>query len=280
MKIRKVELDFSAAKIHWTPDSPEFAQFWNASSTLLPYLEPFLNRTVREAAKALPATEAQLIEDARIFIAQEGSHYRNHAKLNQILRDSGYPGLVGRERGVKADYDRYEKEKGLKYCLGYAEGFETLGPIFAGFFLEAARELKKTDVDSSTATLWRWHFAEEYEHRHVCHELYQRLYGGYWFRIYGIAYAGRHMLDYILRTMSYLLGEDHKAGRVDRSLRSHLRRTGMLLRLLAYVTPRALSALSPRYDPKNIPEPAGAAAILAQAETQWTAVPSQAGPPS
>lgn len=65
-----------------------------------------------------------------------------------VLREAGYPVLAEREARMKADYDRYEREKGHKYCIGYAEGFETLGPIMACFFLEGARELNKPSAAS------------------------------------------------------------------------------------------------------------------------------------
>ncbi|SOE51606.1 Predicted metal-dependent hydrolase [Burkholderia sp. OK233] len=271
MKIREIDIDFSAAKIFWAPEDPEFAQFWNGASSFLPYLEPFLNKAVREGANQLPTTESALREDCRIFIAQEGRHYRNHAKFNQFLRESGYPELAKREAVMKADYEGFWKDKGFKYCLGYAEGFETLGPIIACFFLEGARELHKPSVDDPTADLWRWHLAEEYEHRHVCNYLFHRVYpGSYWYRLYGIAYAGRHMLSYMIRTALYLLREDYKAGRIKRPWRSRWRTATMLLRLFAYITPRLIKGLGPKYDPINLPAPKRSMEVLAEAEAKWT----------
>lgn len=270
MKVREIEIDFSAAKIYWTPEDPEFAQFWNAASTFLPYLEPFLNKAVREGAKQLPESQAELREDCRIFIAQEGRHYRNHAKFNQLLRESGYPELAAREAGMKADYEHYWREKGLKYSLGYAEGFETLGPIIACFFLEGAPELKKPSVDDPTADLWRWHLAEEYEHRHVCNYLFHRLGHGYWYRLYGIAYAGRHMLSYMVLTALYLLREDYLSGRIKQRWRSRLRMAGVLGRLFAYLIPRLLKSLGRRYDPASLPEPKRSMEVLAAVEAKWT----------
>lgn len=276
MKVREIDIDFSQAKIFWTPEDPEFAQFWNGASTFLPYLEPFLNKAVREGALQLPESEAPLKEDCRIFIAQEGRHYRNHAKFNQLLREAGYPELAAREAVMKADYERYWKEKGLKYCLGYAEGFETLGPIIACFFLEGARELRNPNIDDPTADLWRWHLAEEYEHRHVCNYLFHRLGHSYWYRLYGVAYAGRHMLSYMIGTALYLLREDYKAGRIKQPWRSRLRMAGMLTRLFAYLIPRLIRSLSPRYEPMDMPEPARSMEVLAEAERKWTRAPKSA----
>ncbi|EID17216.1 metal-dependent hydrolase [Mycolicibacterium phlei] len=270
MKIRNIDIDFSAAKVFWTPQAPEFAQFWNATSSYLPYLEPFLNKVVRKAANNLSEEDAQLREDCRIFVAQEGQHYRNHAKFNALLRDSGYPELHKREAVMKADYERFYEEKDLRWCLGYAEGFETLGPILASYFLEAARELDNPDVDDPTADLWRWHLAEEYEHRHVCNYVFERLYPGYWYRIYGILYAGSHMLAYMLRTTFHLLREDYRTGRIRDPWRSRLRLAGVLFRMFKYLIPRLINAMHPTYDPIKLPAPERSMEVLAEAERKWT----------
>jgi hypothetical protein len=52
-----------------------------------------------------------------------------------MLRESGYTDLADRESVMKADYERFFKKKDLRWNLGYAEGFETLGPILACYFL-------------------------------------------------------------------------------------------------------------------------------------------------
>ncbi|MCX7060099.1 MAG: metal-dependent hydrolase [Gammaproteobacteria bacterium] len=269
MKVREIDIDFTQGKLHWTPDDPEFAQFWNAASTFLPYLEPFLNRTVRAGIDKLPEDSTELREHCRIFIAQEGRHYKNHEKLNAFLRANGYPGLAEREAKMKADYQRFWEKKGHKYCMGYAEGFETLGPIIACFFLEAARELDNTSVDDPTADLWRWHLAEEYEHRHVANYQFHAIYNSYWYRLWGICYSAPHMLGYMISTGWYMVKEDWKSGRIKDPWKSRLRFAGMLARMFAYVVPRTIASLHPKYDPMNLPPPKRAMAVLEQAETRW-----------
>jgi len=269
MKVREIEIDFSQAKLHWTPEDPEFAQFWNATSTFLPYLEPFLNRTVRAGIDLLPPEATELRDDCRTFIAQEGRHYRNHEKLNAFLRASGYDGLARHEAKMKADYDYFWNKKGHKYCMGYAEGFETLGPIIACFFLESARELDKASVDDPTADLWRWHLAEEYEHRHVANYQFHAIYKSYWYRLWGLCYSGPHMLGYMIRTGLYMVREDWKSGRIKDPWRSRLRFAGMLARLFLYITPRVITSLHPKYDPKRLPEPKRCMAVLQHAEVRW-----------
>lgn len=269
MKVREVAIDFSEAKIFWTPQDPEFAQFWNATSTFLPYLEPFLNKAVRSAMNQLGEDETELRAECKIFIGQEGRHYKNHANFNKKLRENGYPDLARREERMANDYKRFWKEKSHLYCLGYTEGFETLGPILACFFLEGARELDQADVDDPTAALWRWHLAEEYEHRCVANYLFHRLYPGYWKRLYGISYSVPHMLVYMIRTGLYLIREDRKAGRIQDPWRSRGRFIRVMWRLFAYAIPRFVKALRPSYDPYHIPPPARSMEVLAHAEERW-----------
>lgn len=269
MKVRNIDIDFSTAEVYWTPKYPEFAQFWNATSSYLPYLEPFLNRVVRQGMSRLTDDDGQLRDDCRIFMAQEGEHYRNHEKFNNKLKESGYPELDRREAVMKADYEGYLKDKDLRFLLGYAEGFETLGPILACYFLESARELQDPDVVDPTVDLWRWHLAEEYEHRHVCNYLYHRLYPTYWPRVYGIVYAGMHMFTYMIRTTFYLLGEDYRTGRITDPWRSRLRLAGVGARMLAYVIPRVVKSMRPSYDPIMIPPPERSMEVLERAEELW-----------
>jgi predicted metal-dependent hydrolase len=276
MKVREIEIDFTQAKLHWTPENPEFAQFWNAASTFLPYLEPFLNKTVRAGIKMLPSEATELREDSEIFIAQEGRHWRNHAKLNAFLRASGYPKLAECEAKMKSDYQYFWDKKGHKYCMGYTEGFETLGPIIACFFLEAAHELDKATVDDPTADLWRWHLAEEYEHRHVANYQFHAIYNSYWYRLWGICYSAPHMLGYMIGTGYYMISEDWKSGRIKDPWKSRLRFAGMLTRLFVYIVPRLLSSLHPKYDPKDLAAPPRSLAVLEHAETRWAEKPATA----
>jgi len=280
MKARKIHVDFSKAKILWAPSAPEFAQFWNATSSFLPYLEPFLNRTVRACMETLPADQEELRRDCKIFIAQESNHYRNHARFNELLRSGGYPEMQEREARIKADYEAYWKTKTRPYCLRYAEGFETTAPILACFFLEGAREMRNPDVDDPTVDLWRWHLCEEYEHRHVCFHLHEALYKSYWKRLWGLCYASRHMLVYMIGTALYLIREDRQAGRIPDAFRSRLRFASVMVRMFAYAIPRLLRAAAPGYDPLNIPPPPGYRAVLDEAERRWGEAPAAVSSPT
>ena len=63
-----------------------------AGSLLLPYLEPYLMRTMKAAEKHV--TDPKILADLKAFAAQEGQHYRTHSKFNRAIRRAGFPGLV------------------------------------------------------------------------------------------------------------------------------------------------------------------------------------------
>src|SRR5581483_2078439 len=87
LTVRKVDIDFSQAKIDWCPNEPEYAQLLNGLSSGFPLLEPFLIKVVRQAKEKAPEHMQKKLE---LFIAQEGRHYKQHAKWNHKLDEAGY----------------------------------------------------------------------------------------------------------------------------------------------------------------------------------------------
>ncbi|HYH50140.1 MAG TPA: metal-dependent hydrolase [Acidimicrobiia bacterium] len=275
MEARKVDLDFSAAQVYWNPAEPEYCQLLNAISTLLPDLEPLLIKAVRAAQEKLPADiPADFRRDLRLFVAQEGRHYRMHKRFNDMLVAQGYDWLPVEQQRLAADFDRFFHEKGVKFSLAYSEGFETFGPLVSMFFFEEAGVLM-ADWDEPTTYLWLWHFAEEYEHRSVCNHLYHRVYGGsvyggYWYRIYGLWYATIHLFAYSFRVALRLLATDRRTGRLPRWRFSRLRFARLLLRFARYMLPKmVLGCMRPGYDPATIPPPRHSLAFLEAASQRY-----------
>jgi predicted metal-dependent hydrolase len=274
MQVRKVELDFSDAQVYWNPAEPEYCQFLNAISSMLPELEALLIKAVRGNAARLPASTSEHFRaEVRSFVAQEGRHSKMHKRFNDRLVAEGYdwlPAAVGR---MASDFDRFIDEKGLKFALAYSEGFETFGPLVSTFFFERAGVLM-ADWDEPTTYLWLWHFAEEYEHRTVCNYLYREVYDDYRYRVYGFWYAAIHLFGYSFRTAARLLATDRRQGRLPGGLvgtaRSHARLFGVLVKLFGFMMPRILGrAMRPGYDPAGIPPPRHTQRFLAAASDRY-----------
>jgi predicted metal-dependent hydrolase len=271
VQARKVDLDFSQAKVYWNPADPEYCQLLNAISSMLPDLEGLLIKAVRDTVPLLPASTAEEFRrTVRLFVQQEGRHSRMHKKFNDMLVAEGYDWLPGMIAKMRADFDRFHATKGPKFALAYSEGFETFGPLVSTFFFERAGVLM-ADWDEPTTYLWLWHFAEEYEHRTVCNYLYREVYDDYWYRIYAFWYATIHLFGYSFRVALRLLATDRRRGRIPASAwRSRLNMGRVLVKLFGFMLPKILlNCMRPSYDPARIPQPKHTLAFLEAASQRY-----------
>lgn len=267
LQVRKVNIDFSDARIDWNPTGPEFSHVFNAFSSLAPQLEPFLIKVMREAKTRVPADDTALLADIDLFNSQEARHYRMHAQFNKVLYAAGYD-LAAAEEKLKADYERFLSTKGPKFCLAYSEGFETLGPALSGFFFDRSPELMG-QWHEPTTFLWLWHVAEEYEHRAVVNGTFRLLYDDHWYRLYGLWYALLHIFGYVIKNSNRMVKHDLATGRVNGRLRSRARQVSSLLGLLRYAGPRIAKCHRRSYDPTKFPPMEGALFILARASEKY-----------
>src|SRR5262245_40940833 len=113
---------------------PEESYVNVALSLLLPYLEPYLIRTMRAARDRV--SDPGLRADLDKFIAQEGQHYRQHLLFNATFRDRGFDALARLEEELDADYRRFTSSRSLRWNLAYAEGFEAFTTAMARVFVD------------------------------------------------------------------------------------------------------------------------------------------------
>src|SRR5271163_2619967 len=122
MEVRQPQWDFSNIRAHWARD-PQFAQTFNAASSVPAYVEPYLVKVMRLAQTKLDPS-SPLHADVTIFIKQEMQHCKQHLAFNRALHAQGYAGMLEIEKAYQADYDRYLREKSLRFNCAYSEGFE------------------------------------------------------------------------------------------------------------------------------------------------------------
>jgi predicted metal-dependent hydrolase len=228
--VRKIRFDFDGV-MDLDRSSEELASILPplALSMTMPYLEPYLIRTMKVALGQI--TDPQLAEDVRCFSKQEGHHFRNHADLNAVIRSQFDEPVAGRLRSIEADleadYQRFSREKSLRFNAGYAEGFEAM--TCAGALAAAEHGGFGGEGMLPGGEIWNWHMAEEIEHRTVAFEVFEHLVGSYVFRIVIGTWSQWHYVSYIrrfARCMADALGCDLKAPRsaMHRSaLRGYLR---------------------------------------------------------
>jgi uncharacterized protein len=266
MKVRRPPLKFTSSLPHWAANRA-FAHAYNAASTTLPHLEPYLNVVMGRARDALPEGRQDLKDDIALFIGQESNHYRLHRRYNDVLHRH-YPGVPAFEAKLKAEYDDWQANRSLKFNVAYSEGFECLGIIYTEFWFERIDDLLE-GADPDVVALWRWHLAEEFEHRTVCYDAYKALFGqgvdgGWLYRLYGLAWAFLHLAAYGNAVGAHLRAEDAKSlSPADRkALRWQFVKLQVRLGLFAF--PRLLRILSPFYNPARIRTPRGSTELLGE----------------
>ncbi|MDB5687711.1 MAG: hypothetical protein JWR77_2300 [Rhizorhabdus sp.] len=264
MQVRVLEADFSTLTPHWA-ENKEFAQLYNAASVCPAYLEPYLVKVMTTAKKVLPAKFEKLHEEVRVFTLQEMQHCKQHIQFNKMLR-AAYPQIEPLEKAYQADYDGFLKNKSLQFNVAYSEGFEAMSAIPTTCFFEEFDEYW-AGSDPRAEALWKWHLAEEYEHREVMHDLYGALYGhgprAYAYRLYGFFYATKHIMRHITGIGKVLLDAD-RAGMTPEELEASQAREKAINALAAkHAMAHIRKIISPFYDPSKRQPPRGVAEILA-----------------
>jgi predicted metal-dependent hydrolase len=267
MKPRKPGLAFQDALPHWCPNA-EFAQITNAGSLSLPFVETYLNRVMLRAKETLTSEHhAKLRDDIDLFVKQESNHYRQHRLFNQKIEEAGYDAVkpIGAQLG--ADYDEFLKTRSLRFNAAYCEGFESLGIIQAEFFFEQADDML-SGADPRIVALWKWHLAEEYEHRSVCFEVHKAVAGrfSYVSRRSGCFRAVKHLSKFGEDVSDALLAFDRARMTPEQREASMVSEKLYRKRFGRFALPRLLKVLSPFYDPIRYREPKGATAFLLQYE--------------
>lgn len=273
MKIRQLKMDFSQVRPHWAPNI-EFAQHENAASLMPVHVEPYLIKVMIKARALLGPEHAALIEDLNILIKQEVQHHNQHKAFNQKLYDAGYARLAEFEQELSDDYKRMLQEKSLKFNCAYCEGFETMGPPNAqAFFSEYGGLLN--GADKVAVDLWKWHMAEEFEHRDVCHRVYNALYGKtfydrYCYRVYGLLCAMKHLGSWGKRVSTYLVAKDRETMSPKELEASQLRAAEAKKMQVRHFLPHLLPAFLPFYNPANKKAPKGMDDFMARLEAEYS----------
>jgi predicted metal-dependent hydrolase len=227
-------------------DYPEESFLYIGLSLLLPHLEPYLIRSMREAKKNIQ--DAGLVLDLDAFIGQEGQHYRQHAAFNKSLLLEQREELSRLEAALADDYERFSRTRSLRFNLAYAEGFEALTAALTVFALH----FKYVDkIDPGVRDLFRWHMVEELEHRTVAFDVYQHVCGSYVYRVLIGLFAQWHFLRFVLRVVGIL-----KHSRYGGRLETLARVSPLIGRALYYLVPKVLGSYAPWYNPRKLLIPA------------------------
>lgn len=248
--VRKIQFEFpNDFPAHWNRAEPEWSQMFNGASMMLPYFEPFMIDAIREATQHI--TDPDLLQEAKGWIGQESQHFRQHRRFNEVLIAKGYEQLRAVEQQFARDYEQLAQTRSLKFQVAYSAGIETMA-LAMGHAGIAQREPLFGNADPAIASLWLWHLVEEIEHKNLAFDVYQHLYGGYWYRVYGLLYALAHTLGLSRQAYIALLKADGRWGK----WRTRWAIKRLAFRLFAVLLPRIVLHAMPWHHPSKVTDPA------------------------
>lgn len=247
--VRKMPFEFpDDIDPHWNKEKPEWSHMVSGASLAMPFLEPYLIRTMRKAYEKIDSEE--LKKEVKLYMGQEGQHYQQHRKFNDILIDKGYSGLLDIEAQMKEEFADFEKNRSLKFNLAYACGFESMA-LGIGHWLVNDREYLFGGSDARVASLILWHFIEEVEHKNVAFDVYQAVYGNYFYRVFGTLFATAHVMKFSRKAYRLMLKKDGLWG----SFNSRWTLLKMSMRFFRNMIPAMVSACLPGHHPSQVKDP-------------------------
>jgi len=147
----------------WLADDPYATAFYNALSVTFPKGEGFFIDSVR---KFRDGAAPRLAAEIQAFTKQEVIHTREHVAFNRHVTDQGYE--IAR---LEAEVDRVlaiARRRPPIASLAATMALEHFTAMLAHELIADPRHLAGGDADA--VGLWRWHAAEEIEHKGVAYD--------------------------------------------------------------------------------------------------------------
>ena len=136
---------------------------YNALSATFPTGEAFFVDSVRAFRDGAPP---KLAEEIKAFTTQEVIHSREHLAFNRRATDGGYD--LSKLQNRVDERLAMTKSKPPIVSLAATMALEHFTAILAHQLLATPAHL--AGADSEAAELWRWHAAEEIEHKGVAYD--------------------------------------------------------------------------------------------------------------
>jgi hypothetical protein len=175
MEVRNIAFDFDERiPRDWHGGRPAVSAFFDNLSIFFPPGERFFIASVKAYRDRVG--DQALLEDIRAFCAQEGVHSREHVRYNKLIERHGRP--AGRmEDRVTRLLARVSRRAPRRWQLAATCALEHFTALMADIVLRDPRVL--AGAHPVMAGLWRWHAAEETEHKAVAFDVYRAAGGHY-----------------------------------------------------------------------------------------------------
>ncbi|MFG1792190.1 metal-dependent hydrolase [Nocardia sp. NPDC049149] len=269
---RNVQFRWADTPLHWMADEPIASHLINSLNLLLPEGERMFCAAY---AEALPFVKDEKLREAMLgFIGQESMHAETHDKvLTEVLAANGIdPAPYVRQ----AEY-LFRKTLGPKEVDGVAQHqmmverltiiacLEHFFAYLGDWILNA--DLEKFGAHPQVADLFRWHGAEEVEHRNVAHDVAVYFGAGYVRRAALMTLVFPIFITLVARGTKFMVHQDPSLPDYGYP-RLILRVFGSMWRGALPGVPSllrsAVSTFQPGYHPESVGSTAQAVAYLAK----------------
>ena len=147
----------------WWAGEPFGTAWHNALSATFPRGEAFFIEAVKAHREgADPKLEAEI----RAFVRQEINHTREHIAFNKLAENAGYD-IKAIDQRV-AELLALTRDRPAIANLAVTMALEHYTAMMAAEFLANPQHFK--DADPEVRDMWRWHAAEEIEHKGVAYD--------------------------------------------------------------------------------------------------------------
>ncbi len=269
---RKVHFDFSDIPLHWIPGHPVASDMIGLLHIALPAFERWIVATFNEALPMVK--DPKLAEDMRGFMGQESIHADTHEQaLHDFMVANGLEptAMLGQidyifSRVLSPSPSKNPKRRHNQLCdrLWLIAALEHYTAVLGDFSLNNSWD--DYDAHPTFVDLFRWHGAEEVEHRSVAHDVATYFSDSYWDRLGAMALAAGFLFGAFQTGTWYLVKKDPQVDlswwQVQR-LRYLDAKKGLLPRYRILFGKNTSSYLRPGFSPEEMGSTAQAVAYLA-----------------
>lgn len=260
MHVRVPDIQPEEGPLLWSK-VPEFSIMYNAYSSVIPYVEYYLNSVINKVRREHCADHPALARELETFVKQETVHAQYHVRFNQRMFDQNIEGLRPLIDRMVAELKLQREKRSLAFNVAYCVGFECIATYAAIYIHERCDEYFR-DADPHGANLLLWHVAEEFEHRSVCHDAFRQVSGNYFVRIGALLYAFWHVGGSFLSAERLMLAHYNRDVPEAQRRASQRRWASLFWRQVRFVAPRMIKILLPFYDPSRLKVPQRIATAL------------------
>lgn len=163
--IRDERFNRNKKSSRWWAGEPFGTAWHNALSATFPRGEAFFIESVKAHRDG---ADPQLAGEIRAFIRQEINHTREHVAFNRLAQDHGYD--IGKIDARVKDLLDLTKGRPVIINLAVTMALEHYTAMMAHEFIANPHHFENADPE--VAAMWRWHAAEEIEHKGVAYDTY------------------------------------------------------------------------------------------------------------